>query len=237
MWGAIGSIASSLIGGGLSYLGGREANSTSQRLAQAQMDFQRMMSNTAHQREVEDLKKAGLNPILSAKYGGASSPGGAMPNVRNELAELGEAVKGGVSSAVGVRKAEAEVANLQEQNKLLQVQQANTAADTGVKQALQGKTLAETYKAGAETDLSGEKFRATRKNVEVLGQTLRNMGVQEGILHSQSTSAKASAARDRVTEQMLDDSPWLRKMEIILELIGLGGRSFNSARSTTSRRR
>jgi len=36
--------------------------------------FQRDMANTAHQREVKDLIKAGLNPILSAKFGGAATP-------------------------------------------------------------------------------------------------------------------------------------------------------------------
>lgn len=45
--------------------------------ARAQMAFQRDMAKNAHQYEVEDLKKAGLNPILSAGGGGAATPSGA----------------------------------------------------------------------------------------------------------------------------------------------------------------
>lgn len=52
-------------------------NAASAAAANAQMQFQAEMSNTAHQREVEDLIKAGLNPVLSANYG-ASTPNGAM---------------------------------------------------------------------------------------------------------------------------------------------------------------
>lgn len=45
--------------------------------------FQRDMSNTSHQREMEDLKAAGLNPILGAKFGGESTPSGAAPQIEN----------------------------------------------------------------------------------------------------------------------------------------------------------
>lgn len=41
----------------------------------------RAFSRNAHQIEVEDLYKAGLNPLLSAKYSGANLSGGTMPNV------------------------------------------------------------------------------------------------------------------------------------------------------------
>lgn len=57
-------------------------NTMNKESAKAQMDFQERMSSTAHQREVQDLIKAGLNPVLSANNG-ASSPGGAYANVDN----------------------------------------------------------------------------------------------------------------------------------------------------------
>jgi hypothetical protein len=64
--GAIASVAGSQMG-----------NSANAASSQKQMDFQKYMSDTAHQREVRDLRKAGLNPILAANSSGASTPGGA----------------------------------------------------------------------------------------------------------------------------------------------------------------
>lgn len=56
----------------------QQNNEWSAEQAQKQMDFQERMSNTAHVREIADLKAAGLNPVLSAKLGGASTPVGAQ---------------------------------------------------------------------------------------------------------------------------------------------------------------
>jgi len=58
-----------------------ETNRLQMQLADQQMGFQREMSNTAYQRAMEDMRKAGLNPMLAMDKGGASTPSGAMATV------------------------------------------------------------------------------------------------------------------------------------------------------------
>lgn len=74
----------SVLGGALSAAGAVISGIASYQSAKKQMKYQERMSSTAIQRQMRDLRRAGLNPILAAKYGGASTPAGAgytVPNI------------------------------------------------------------------------------------------------------------------------------------------------------------
>lgn len=70
-FGDIGSTAISALG---SFFGQDRANRQNKDVWRKTQDWSEMMSNTAWQRGVADMKKAGINPMLAFSQGGAGTP-------------------------------------------------------------------------------------------------------------------------------------------------------------------
>ena len=69
--------------------------------ALANRNFQERMSNTAYQRAVEDMRKAGINPILAYANGGASTPGGSGATITGASMGMPSSSALGVSALNG----------------------------------------------------------------------------------------------------------------------------------------
>lgn len=107
-----------IVAGGLALAGGIFSALSMRREAAKNRDFQERMSSTAHQRAAEDLRKAGINPMLAAGAA-ASSPSGSVAQVP----DFGEAVGKSVGTALAVKQAEANIDLTQSQAAYVRAQQ------------------------------------------------------------------------------------------------------------------
>lgn len=109
-----------------------QAQNFSAQQAQLSRDYTTRMSNTAHQREMEDYRRAGLNPILSAG-GGASTPSSPSPTGTASTAQqyqVKNLMSGAFSSAKQAKLMDLETQALIEGNEKLRTSKMKDLAET-----------------------------------------------------------------------------------------------------------
>lgn len=144
---AIGSMA----GAGIMAHGQEQANQATLQSAREQMEFQERMSNTAHQREVADLKAAGLNPVLSANAG-ASSPSGESAVIQNQAPDLRDVVRNAISSGMEIKNMENQSKEIESRIELMAAQRVREIAsqEEALQSAKASKELARYRKIDAD---------------------------------------------------------------------------------------
>lgn len=205
-WGPIGSV----VGAAADAWSTNATNKANAANVAAQIAFQKEQGETAYQRAVEDMKKAGLNPALGYSQGGASSGSGAAakaePILQNSTARF--------AAANDVYQA---IANGAAQRDLLRAQ---TAATFAAEENTRGQTIANfpsrvlgqdaeyqrSFRETAMAELGGRRFSAV-KTPERFAADIANIGA--GTARAQ---AAAQEARNRSTlmEQEFQ-TEWFRK--------------------------
>lgn len=114
-------ILGAAIGGAL--LGGASTALQNERnidLARENRDVQIQLADSAHQREVKDLRKAGLNPILS----GTGGAGSAVPSsAAAQVEDIGESAVASAEAAGRMKQQMEMLANIREDTNLKRSQQ------------------------------------------------------------------------------------------------------------------
>ncbi len=190
----ISGLAVGAISGIASAFGAQSANEAAERSVQKQIDFQRESRQHSYQWAMDDMRNAGLNPILAYKQGGAGGAGGASFTPQNVLGAGVSSAQAGIQAGLNIKKVKAEIKNLN-QNTAGRLEETYKTALEARNQIRIGEITEANVvsaKAQAESDKTKEEFYKTEvgkimRRADLIGRSLNPF--------ASATSSAASATR------------------------------------------
>lgn len=186
----VAAVAPALIGGIASAWGTHAANQEAKAASQTQMDFQKETLRHQYQWGMEDMKKAGLNPILAYKQGGAGSAGGSSYTPQNVGSAAVSGASTATSSALASRAQETQLENIKADTALKGSQDETQAA-------LQIQALAQAGQAKSSSALM-QAQEVTQRQLSL------NEWIRGNILLDESDVSSAKASQAKADERLLE---------------------------------
>lgn len=150
-WGPIATVGSSLIGGAFSAFGARKQNDQAARLLGDQQRWNKYLYENRYKMQRNDMRRAGINPMLAYQTGAGQALGGTSYQPQNEYAQAGQMLADGVNSAISADRIDHEVKAIKQNIKKAVEETENTAEDTRLKRAQQKVAAAQERNINSDT--------------------------------------------------------------------------------------
>lgn len=161
-----------------------------------------------YQWEVQDLKKAGLNPALAYGHQPSTPQVGTMPDVGSSAARGYGAMQAGKQQSAAARLTSAQAALLEAQTEDLQL---NLQLKNALLNAQRGLTGAQTESTQAGTALTNAKTVTEGFNQQEIDQRITESRERVKVLESQAGLNRVEAMKaNAVIQQIRQDMQWQR---------------------------
>lgn len=201
-------------------------------------DFQRVLSNTAYVRAMDDMRTAGLNPMLAFSQGGASSPAGSVPSGAAAQAVQPAPMINRLAAGLAAAQQAATIRLTESEAKKTDAEAQRTRMETPAEGQIKRRIEAETERLISQVYLTEQQRKLVIEEVD-------NAIEQRRLIQANTSNTRANEILNKVRARQLEiinrltekGAKWPeRGLQAIDDIVSQAGKGVSSAADFVRRR-